>query len=291
MVIKDNRTFLNKPNFLPRDELHNIVLHVSVLNDSAFSYSLTIDGAQSGTTLPNDLENIQLNTFSIWNMNNSVGWPLEGFFLGNVNYFSINHDPILSNNQTIRDGIAVLLLLNLFVIAVLIYIMRTPQYKYLSTGEKPEGIPTTMIDLGFYKLYIQLKKIFQKIESFSAVGLEEEPRRLDLFEGKIVFPNVQDPYTFDQETLAEISGIGIKILINLLEYLDHGTYLSYNHINIGINRSKFYYTVNNLKDKDLIIISSPISDDQRKKFVSISPKGYILLQLVYKQLDDYFNPK
>ena len=86
-----------------------------------------------------------------------------------------------------------------------------------------------------------------------------------------------------------MTGLAIKILINLLDYLDHGTYLTNVQLNLGISRSSFYYTINKLKERGFIEIHTTVQDDQRKKFVAISSKGYSLLKLVYNHLDTYFN--
>ena len=89
--------------------------------------------------------------------------------------------------------------------------------------------------------------------------------------------------------MEEITGTGIIIIIALLDYLDHGTYLTNIQLNLGLSRSSFYYTINKLKEQGFIEIRGTIQDDQRKKFVVISSKGYALLKLVYKHLDSYFN--
>lgn len=293
LVVNAQNILLSKNFLLVPNIEHTINFELTVINDSYFYYCLHIDGNVLGEVIPGNLINMQLKEFASWNTNMFVGASLEGNYSGILTNFNIFHKPAIQNTKLVHDLLLVCLFLNFFVIVVLIYIVRSPRFKYLSTGSKPEGIPTSVIDLGFYNLYLQLKKLFTKIEMFSVVNLEDDSSRLDDFQGKFNFIKEDDSYpnAFDPELLDDISGVAIKILINLLEYLDHGTYLTHIQINLGINRSKFYYTINKLNEKGFIILSSTITDDQRKKYVTISSKGYSLLKLIYQQLDDYFNQK
>ena len=175
-------------------------------------------------------------------------------------------------------------------ILLLAYVVRSPRYKYLSTGEKPNGLPGSLMNIGIYNLYLSLKKVFQKIGQFSIVALEEDTYNFNkTFNQDLDFLKDSESLIFDYNTLEDITGLVIKILINLLDYLDHGTYLINIQINLGLSRSSFYYTINKLKEQGFITINITVLDDQHEKFVIISQKGFSLLKLGYNHLDSYFN--
>lgn len=288
-IVKDKTNIISKSFFYNSNKTHDISFSFSILNDTSFYYSLTIDGNTYGSIENFDLNNILLNSFSIWNENASY-LGLQGYFKGQINSYSLfNSDPVHSN-QNIKDLLVVALILNLLIILLLAYVVRSPRYKYISTGEKPNGLPGTLMNVGIYNLYLALKRAFKKIDQFSLVALEEDTNNFDkTFHQNPDFLNDPESLIFDYNTLEDMTGLGIKILINLLDYLDHGTYLTNIQVNLGLSRSSFYYTVNKLKEQGFITINTTALDDQRKKFVVISPKGFALLRLVYTHLDSYFN--
>jgi DNA-binding MarR family transcriptional regulator len=155
-------------------------------------------------------------------------------------------------------------------------------------GTKPEGVPNAIINLGFYNLYLTLKKAFKKIDQISIVSIEEDNSDFNnSFPSS--FEYLRDPNSVIHNLdIEDMTGLAIKILVNLLDYLDHGTYLTNIQVNLGINRSSFYYSINKLKEKGYIEIQTLIKDDQRKKFVILAPKGFSLLKIIYNQLDTYF---
>lgn len=288
-IVKDKTNILHKSFYFESNKTHDISFSFSLLNDTSYYYSLTVDGNTFGSIGNYNLHNILLNSFAVWNENASY-LGLQGYFKGQLDSYELFNSNSFESNQNIKDLLVVTLILNLLIILLLAYVVRSPRYKYLSTGERPNGLPGTLMNLGIYNLYLALKRAFQKIDQFSIVALEDDTNNLDkTFHQDSDFLKDAETLIFDYNSLEDMTGLGIKILINLLDYLDHGTYLTNIQLNLGLSRSSFYYTINKLKEKGFITINTTVLDDQRKKFVVISPKGYALLRLVYTHLDSYFN--
>ena len=288
-VVNNNVSLLGNRVLYNASMPHTILFRFTKLNETAFYYNLGVDQTKIGGIISGNLNNFKLSSFSVWNENNSF-LTLEGSYKGEVNSASFIHEVIPQSNQNLKELLGIILFLNLFLILVLIYIIRAPRFKYIATGTKPEGIPSSLVNLGFYNLYISLKKAFEKLDKLAVVNLEDDTREFDeAFKPKIDFLKVSDDIFTDELGLEDITGLAMRILIHLLDYLDHGTYLTNVQVSLDISRSSFYYTINKLKDKGFIDYKLGLNEDQRKKYVVISPKGYNLLKLVYKHLNSYFN--
>ena len=290
------RVVMNKVSILQKSfpYLANLTYSVEFsftkLNSTNYYYSMSINGNTFSEIKNSSLNNLTLNSFAIWNENLYTDYPLEGYYKGNVQSFSLMETESVSNSMNLKEILIIALIANFFILVLLSYITFSPRYKYLATGTKPEGVPTALVSLGFYNLYLMLKKAFEKIDKFVAVGLEEDSGDFSgSFPANFDFLQDNDKLIIDYNSLEDMTGLAIKILINLLDYLDHGTYLTNVQLNLGISRSSFYYTINKLKERGFIEIHTTVQDDQRKKFVAISSKGYSLLKLVYNHLDTYFN--
>jgi DNA-binding MarR family transcriptional regulator len=286
-IVKDKENILNKYVYIEKSSIHEIEFNVLIINETHFYFTFGVDGRYDSDIRAGSLNGLQLNSFSIWNQNSSF-LELEGIFIGEVDYFSYIQSPTNVNNNNLKDLLAISIFCNLFIILIMIYIIRAPRFKHLVMGTKPEGVPNAIINLGFYNLYLTLKKAFKKIDQISIVSIEEDNSDFNnSFPSS--FEYLRDPNSVIHNLdIEDMTGLAIKILVNLLDYLDHGTYLTNIQVNLGINRSSFYYSINKLKEKGYIEIQTLIKDDQRKKFVILAPKGFSLLKIIYNQLDTYF---
>ena len=264
-IVKDKSNIIDMPFYYSTNQTHDISFLYTQLNSTSFYYSLTIDGNTYGQIGNSSLNNMVFNSFSIWNENASYG-SLQGYFKGQINSYSFFTNIPVQSNQYIKNILIIALLSNLVIILLLIYVIRSPRYKYLVTGKSPDVVPNALVDLGIYNLYIKLRKAFEKLEQFSKVSIEEDHKDFEnSLLGDFDFLKNADSILFDQETLEEMTGTGIKILIALLDYLDHGTYLTNIQLNLGLSRSSFYYTINKLKEQGLIEIRGTILVVIRKK--------------------------
>ena len=138
------------------------------------------------------------NSFSIWNENASYG-SLQGYFKGQINSYSFFTNIPVQSNQYIKNILIIALLSNLVIILLLIYVIRSPRYKYLVTGKSPDVVPNALVDLGIYNLYIKLRKAFEKLEQFSKVSIEEDHKDFEnSLLGDFDFLKNADSILFDQ---------------------------------------------------------------------------------------------
>ncbi len=291
IVVMNKQSLLLRQFSYKPDQLCDISFSLTLLNETSYYYTLNINGNSFNEIRNSSLTNMPLNYFATWNQNTNTNYALEGNYNGSINYFSLYSSVQSPSTQPIKNLVFLGILFNILIILMLAYISLSPKYKYLATGEKPNGVPTALVSLGFYNLYLMLKKAFEKISEFSIVSLEDEAGNFgSAFQGNFDFIKDNQSIIFDQNNFKDITGMDIKILIVLLDYLDHGTYLKQVMVKSGIKKSTFYATINKLKSQELVDYV-PASNDQRKKFIVLSPKGFYLLRVIYFHLDTYFNGK
>ena len=89
-------------------------------------------------------------------------------------------------------------------------------------------------------------------------------------------------YEYD---LGKITGLSMKILLTLLSVNDSkNLFLNSIQEKSGSSRSSFYYNIKKLNEKALIEVMIQITNDQRKKLIHLTPKGYNFLKSIYNDL-------
>lgn len=97
--------------------------------------------------------------------------------------------------------------------------------------------------------------------------------------------------SYQEPQLENMNGMAIKLLFSLVNFSDQSVCLTTLQSKLDMNRSSFYYTVKKLTKLNLIEIKLPISEDQRKKTISLSPEGRKFLQSVYMKLKSHIESK
>lgn len=119
----------------------------------------------------------------------------------------------------------------------------------------------------------------------SDIGFENFFSKGKIKQDKLHLKSYQEP------SLVDINGMAIKLLLNIVNYSDHSVCLTTLQSNLDMNRSSFYYTIKKLQKLNLIEINMPISEDQRKKTITLSSEGKNFLQSFYMNLKSHIESK
>ena len=308
---RDNQTVYHDSLYLEPNKTHTYRFQAWIINRSHFLVFLTVNGNYiSEEIISGDLTGITLTDFAIWNQGKG-SLECQGTYNGTLVYARIlsnvqnPHNPSWYNFN-IEDyvipvkpidysGFFVFIFFLILLASLITFILiKKPEIRYYFKNNPPVEIPRGLVTSRFFTLYRDLDLAFNRLNRIVA----GDPAGGTVPSGNIVFTKSTPFSSIDQSSTFQITpqeftnltNISLRVLIYLLEYLDHGTYLSSLEIDLDLPRTTLAYNLEKLEELGLTQKKNPpASYDQRFKIISISNEGVTFLYRIYLQLDKYFN--